>query len=118
MMVFETWAVPLYTLISDASVGGGGNAQVLRLLRLLRLTRMAKMMRSVPELMILIKGTIVGIRSVAITLALLGGITFVFAIAMRTLTDKTDVGADSFASVPGSAYTLLIQGVLPDNGDL
>jgi hypothetical protein len=87
MMVFETWAMPLYSAISGTAQGGGGDAQVLRLLRLLRLSRMAKMMRSVPELMVLIKGTVVGIRSVAITLCLLGGITFVFAIAMRTLTD-------------------------------
>mmetsp|Transcript_43065 Transcript_43065/g.78723 ORF Transcript_43065/g.78723 Transcript_43065/m.78723 type:complete len:539 (-) Transcript_43065:167-1783(-) len=79
---------------------------------------MAKMMRSVPELMILIKGTVVGIRSVIITLVLLGGITFVFAIAMRTLTDQTEVGEEAFSSVPASAYTLLIQGVIPDNGDL
>jgi hypothetical protein len=118
MMVFETWAMPLYSALANQQSGGGGNAQVLRLLRLLRLSRMAKMMRSVPELMILIKGTVVGIRSVAITLALLAGITFVFAIAMRTLTDKTEVGSEAFSTVPGSAYTLLIQGVLPDNGDL
>jgi len=90
----------------------------LRLLRLLRLSRMAKMMRSVPELMILIKGTVVGIRSVAITLLLLLGITFVFAIAMRTLTDGTEVGEENFTTVSESAYTLLVQGVIPDNGDL
>mmetsp|Transcript_120607 Transcript_120607/g.208567 ORF Transcript_120607/g.208567 Transcript_120607/m.208567 type:complete len:504 (-) Transcript_120607:26-1537(-) len=79
---------------------------------------MAKMMKSLPELMILIKGTVVGIRSVAITLVLLGGITAVFAIAMRTLTDGTEVGHESFSSVPGSMYTLMVEGVMPDNGAL
>lgn len=118
MMVMETWAMPLYSLLSGTESAGAGNAQVLRLLRLLRLSRMAKMMRSMPELMILIKGTVVGIRSVAITLVLLGGITAVFAIAMRTLTDGTEVGAENFGSVPYSAYTLIIEGVIPDNGSL
>jgi hypothetical protein len=117
MMVFETWVLPIFTLISGQESGAGGDAQILRLLRLLRLSRMAKMMRSVPELMILIKGTVVGIRSVAITLALLFGITCVFAIAIRALTDGTEVGDEKFPNVPASGITLLIEGVIPDNGD-
>lgn len=118
MMVAETWIMPIITAITGGEAGMGGNAGVLRLLRLLRLTRMAKMMRSVPELLIMIKGTVVGIRSVTITLVLLAAITAVFAIALRTLTDGTEVGAEWFSSVPQSAITLLIQGVIPDNGDL
>jgi hypothetical protein len=118
MMVFETWALPLVALVTGAETGDSGNAGVLRLLRLLRLSRMAKMMRSVPELMILIKGTFVGIRSVAITLGLLLGITVVFAIAMRTLTDGTEVGDERFPNVPMAGLTLLIEGVIPDNGEL
>lgn len=118
LMITETWVMPLITLISGGEGGGLGNAQILRPLRLLKLSRLAKMMKSMPELMILIKGTVVGIRSVAITLVLLGAITAVFAIAMRTLTDGTEVGEESFNSVPFSAYTLVIEGVMPDNGSL
>lgn len=124
MMVLESWLMSAVLLMSsgNGSGGGMGNASILRMARLLRLSRMARMVRlfrAVPELLILIKGIVAATRSVIFTLLLLGILLYVFAIALRQLTDGTAVGADHFGSVPISMYTLLIDGTLMDNlGDL
>jgi len=54
-------------------------------------------------------------RSVFCTMGLLAILLYVFAIAMRQLTDGTDVGELHFYSVPSSMYRLLIEGVFLDN---
>eukprot|EP00929_Paragymnodinium_shiwhaense_P040753 TRINITY_DN21227_c0_g1_i1.p1 TRINITY_DN21227_c0_g1~~TRINITY_DN21227_c0_g1_i1.p1 ORF type:complete len:646 (+),score=118.26 TRINITY_DN21227_c0_g1_i1:68-2005(+) len=118
LMVIEVWIVPVVMAIS----GGDGtsalaSASVLRLLRLLRVTRMAKAMRAMPELMIMIKGVLTGLRSVAASLILLAAVTYLFAILFRQLAADTVVGAELFANVPEAAYSLFIQSCLPDNGD-
>jgi hypothetical protein len=114
--VVETWVITLVT--SMMSSGGGsplGNASMLRLLRLLRLTRMARMLRSMPELMILIKGMVAATRSVFFTMCLLLIVNYVFAIAMRQLTEGTEAGEQYFNSIPRSMYTLLIHGTFLDD---
>merc|ERR1712032_844167 len=74
-----------YILFQVAHGGGdsyGPNSGMLRLLRLLRLTRMCrvvKILRAFPELMILIKGMFVAMRSVLLTLVLLFVIIYMFA---------------------------------------
>ncbi|CAK0826162.1 unnamed protein product [Prorocentrum cordatum] len=116
MMVAETWVMTVVLLCLDTGGGGGmGGLSILRLFRLLRLSRLARMLRSMPELMILIKGVVASSRSVFCTMGLLAILLYVFAIAMRQLTDGTDVGELHFYSVPSSMYRLLIEGVFLDN---
>mmetsp|Transcript_73278 Transcript_73278/g.164665 ORF Transcript_73278/g.164665 Transcript_73278/m.164665 type:complete len:570 (+) Transcript_73278:89-1798(+) len=119
MMVAETWVMSIVLLAMGAGGGGSsmGNASILRLLRLLRLSRMARMaklLRSMPELLILIKGMVSATRSVFFTLLLLLILIYVFAIALRQLTADTTVGLTYFSSIPKSMHTLLLDGTLMD----
>merc|ERR550532_2916939 len=117
-MVSETWVMTIILLALGAGGSSGlGNASVLRLLRLLRLSRMARMaklLRSMPELLILIKGMVSAMRSVFFTLLLLGILIYVFAIAFRQLTADTDAGKIYFYNIPKSMHTLLIDGTIMD----
>jgi voltage-gated sodium channel len=116
MMVAETWVMTIVLLGIGSSGGSGmGGASILRLFRLLRLSRLARMLRSMPELMILIKGMVAASRSVFFTMCLLVIGLYLFAIAMRQLTQGTDVGELFFYSVPASMYKLTIEGVFLDN---
>jgi F0F1-type ATP synthase assembly protein I len=65
--------------------------------------------------MILIKGMLAASRSVFFTMCLLVILLYLFAIAMRQLTEGTSVGEEYFYSVPASMYKLLIEGVFLDN---
>eukprot|EP00929_Paragymnodinium_shiwhaense_P053373 TRINITY_DN26706_c0_g3_i1.p1 TRINITY_DN26706_c0_g3~~TRINITY_DN26706_c0_g3_i1.p1 ORF type:complete len:599 (-),score=178.30 TRINITY_DN26706_c0_g3_i1:245-2041(-) len=115
MMVFETWAMPLFLAISGSD-GNMGNASLLRLLRLLRLSRMARMARllkSMPELLILIRGMIAAIRSVFFTLFLLMIAMYVFAIFFRQTTSG-EVNGEYFETVVRSMHSLWQYGVMLD----
>merc|ERR1719424_2053468 len=104
---------------SDKDDSPLGNASVLKLVRLIRLTRMARMaklLRAIPELIILIKGIVVASRSVVFTLMLLMIIIYFFAIVFRQLAADTDVGVEYFNPVPEAMFSLLLDGVLPDQG--
>lgn len=78
------------------------------------MARMARLLRAMPELMVLIKGMVVAMRSVFFTLCLLAGILYVFGIAFVQLMKGTDAGDKFFFSVPAAMNSLLLQGVLPD----
>merc|ERR1719382_1013855 len=115
-MVAETWVMTAVLLCLDTGGGGGmGGLSILRLFRLLRLSRLARMLRSMPELMILIKGMLAASRSVLCTMGLMAILLYVFAIALRQLTDGTEVGDLHFYSIPSSMYRLVIEGVFLDN---
>mmetsp|Transcript_45029 Transcript_45029/g.84592 ORF Transcript_45029/g.84592 Transcript_45029/m.84592 type:complete len:826 (-) Transcript_45029:61-2538(-) len=118
MMILETWVVTLVLLITKKESGAGlGNASVLRLVRLLRLTRMARMarlLRAVPEMMILIKGILVAIRSVFFTLLMLAIIIYIFGVAFAQLCKDTPLEKLYFENVHVSMSSLLLLGVLPD----
>jgi len=122
-MVVETWIVPLIMLAvgTDSGSSFAGNLTVLRVLRLvklLRLSRMTRILRTVPELLIIIKAIAYASRSVAIFSLLWLLIIYFFAILMRQLTDGTAVGETWFRSVPDAMSTLLLNGVLPDHAAL
>jgi uncharacterized membrane protein YhaH (DUF805 family) len=67
-----------------------------------------------PELMILIKGMVAATRSVFFTMCLWMVVIYVFAIAMRQLTDGSSAGELYFPNIPRSMYTLLVHGTLLD----
>eukprot|EP00420_Gonyaulax_spinifera_P027062 CAMPEP_0197898118 /NCGR_PEP_ID=MMETSP1439-20131203/43295_1 /TAXON_ID=66791 /ORGANISM="Gonyaulax spinifera, Strain CCMP409" /LENGTH=682 /DNA_ID=CAMNT_0043518811 /DNA_START=58 /DNA_END=2102 /DNA_ORIENTATION=+ len=118
MMVGETWVMTgVIIMLGGGASSGFGNASILRLLRLLRLSRMARMaklLRSMPELLILIKGMASAMRSVFFTLILLSILLYVFAIAFRQLTADTPAGEKYFSTIINAMHTLLIDGTLLD----
>jgi len=120
-MVSETWIMNGIVLITGTESGSIGNAGILKLFRLMRLTRMARMarlLRAMPELMVLIKGLSVAMRSVMFTLLLLGCVIYVFGIAFVQLMKDTDAGDRYFKTVPEAMNSLLMEGVIPDEKDL
>lgn len=92
--------------------------RMLRMAKLCRLTRLARLLRAVPELVIIVKGIGFASRSVAIFFVFWTMITYAFAIAIRQLTENTDVGDLYFKSVPEAMNTLLLQGLFPESIDL
>jgi len=118
MMVGETWIMTIVMLAMGATDGSAmGDASILRLFRLLRLSRMARMarlLRAMPELLVLIKGMFVAMRSVFFTLFLLSGILYIFGIGFVQLMKGTPSGDELFPNVPAAMNSLLLQGILPD----
>eukprot|EP00929_Paragymnodinium_shiwhaense_P008245 TRINITY_DN11218_c0_g1_i1.p1 TRINITY_DN11218_c0_g1~~TRINITY_DN11218_c0_g1_i1.p1 ORF type:complete len:784 (-),score=151.71 TRINITY_DN11218_c0_g1_i1:418-2769(-) len=118
LMVMETWVMTTVLLLTGSGGGGGlSNASILRLLRLLRLSRMARMaklLRSMPELLILVKGMVSAMRSVFFTLLLLMILLYIFGIAFRQLVGDTPAGKLYFSSMINAMHTLLLDGCLLD----
>lgn len=126
LTVLETWVFNFIMMAVDSggntADSGMGSTVILRMARLLRLSRMARMarlFRIMPELMILLKGMLAAIRSVLFTMALLGILMYVYAIAFTQLTEDTDMGKEYFNTVPEAMVSLLLFGTLKDNvGDV
>lgn len=122
LMVWETWVVVAMYL---ATGGGGagfsaGHSSIMRILRIFRLTRvarMARLLRGMPELMILVKGMLEGIRSVSATLLLLVFIIYIFAVMFTQLLSGTEVAAGCFDTVPEAMNCLLLEGVFTEQAE-
>eukprot|EP00401_Gymnodinium_catenatum_P073413 CAMPEP_0117617426 /NCGR_PEP_ID=MMETSP0784-20121206/85586_1 /TAXON_ID=39447 /ORGANISM="" /LENGTH=590 /DNA_ID=CAMNT_0005421267 /DNA_START=84 /DNA_END=1852 /DNA_ORIENTATION=- len=102
------------------AASGLGNSTVLRIFRLFRLTRVARLARllhSMPELMYLVKGMMMAVRSVFSTLFLMIVVIYVFAILFTQLLSHDPAGKDCFENVPQAMNCLLIDGVFTDQGD-
>lgn len=120
LYVLETWILVVIVSLSkmDASDQSTNDMSILRVVRLLRLTRMARMarlLRALPEVMILIKGVSLAMRSVFFTLLLLIMIMYIFAVAFVQLTKDTTVGKSFFNSVLDAMKTLLLNGTFLEN---
>eukprot|EP00929_Paragymnodinium_shiwhaense_P120861 TRINITY_DN92933_c0_g1_i1.p1 TRINITY_DN92933_c0_g1~~TRINITY_DN92933_c0_g1_i1.p1 ORF type:complete len:699 (+),score=123.68 TRINITY_DN92933_c0_g1_i1:99-2195(+) len=128
VMIMETWVITLLLLAAgkggdDASTNGMpvGNASLLKILRLVRLSRMARiarLLRLCPELLILLKGISVAIRSVFFTLALLIGIVYVFSVTFTQLTRFGFTDVPHFPNVTQSMLSLFLRVTFPDVADL
>jgi len=122
LMVLETWLLPFtFLCLGGASNGLAlGDTTLLRTMRLLRITRMARMaklLRAVPEVIIVIKGIGVALRSVMYTWVLMVAVIYVFAIGFRQISLNTPLGKKHFDGVAEAMYTLLLRGTLPDLAD-
>eukprot|EP00747_Dinoflagellata_sp_TGD_P145479 gnl/TRDRNA2_/TRDRNA2_176591_c7_seq15.p1 gnl/TRDRNA2_/TRDRNA2_176591_c7~~gnl/TRDRNA2_/TRDRNA2_176591_c7_seq15.p1 ORF type:complete len:338 (+),score=53.52 gnl/TRDRNA2_/TRDRNA2_176591_c7_seq15:265-1278(+) len=74
------------------------------------------MLRSLPELMVMIKGMVTAAASVGYTLALLMIITYVFSIAFRNLVPPgSDIEEAYFSSVPEAMHNLIIYATFLDS---
>jgi hypothetical protein len=96
LMIWETWGqVWLYISLG---VNWGGNARsstifrIFRIFRITRVARTAKLLHRVPELMILVKGMTIAMRSVFAILCLLSLTIYIFAIIFAQLLAGTAVG--------------------------
>jgi hypothetical protein len=83
--------------------------RVFRIFRISRVARVGRFLKMMPELLLLVKGMTIAIRSVFATLILLAMAIYVFAIVFRELLTGTQVGEDNFSSVPASMNFLLQQ---------
>merc|ERR1719258_736544 len=90
---------------------------MLRMLRLLRLTRMVRLMRSFPELVTLVKGLSIALRSVSSILMLLVLFMYIFSIIFKSqLVDTKDpLLKEYFSGIPRSMWTLFLHGCLLDD---
>jgi len=79
---------------------------------------MARLLRTVPELIIIIKGLRFAARSVSIFFLLWTMIVYIFAVIFRQITSETSVGRRYFGSVPDAMNTLLLNGVFADSAVL
>lgn len=78
------------------------------------MARMARLLRAMPELLILIKGMVAAMRSVAFTIGLLFIMLYVFGIAFVQLCDDTPC-EHMFPDVINTMHTLLVNAALMDS---
>mmetsp|Transcript_123780 Transcript_123780/g.228138 ORF Transcript_123780/g.228138 Transcript_123780/m.228138 type:complete len:742 (-) Transcript_123780:215-2440(-) len=113
-MVWETWIeVFLYLAVGLKDNNNSAFAtQLFRFFRLIRLTRVPRIVRlsmSLPELMIMMKGIAVAMRSVMVILVFLLFTVFIFGILFTELLKDVSPFKADFATVPKSMYTLFLQ---------
>eukprot|EP00927_Polykrikos_kofoidii_P073217 TRINITY_DN6927_c2_g1_i1.p1 TRINITY_DN6927_c2_g1~~TRINITY_DN6927_c2_g1_i1.p1 ORF type:complete len:560 (+),score=105.12 TRINITY_DN6927_c2_g1_i1:69-1682(+) len=125
LMVWETWVVPSFMLLSqtseDTSGGSSGNSsifRVMRLFRLMRASRVLRILRAFPELMIVVQAMLAAMRSVCGTLFLLVLVVYIFAILFTQLLRDTPASKGCFESVTQSMNCLVLNSVFPDQKDM
>jgi len=108
-------------LIMGQSHGGTSLSafRIIRVFRALRVARTARLLRLFPEFMVLVAGTLQGIRSVVATLGLLSLLIYVFAILFTQLLQGTTTATDlQFDGVMQSMNTLMLQGIFADQAQM
>lgn len=116
-MVVETWLVPIIIIAAGTDAADVLNISFLRMMRmvkLLRLSRISRFIRSVPELVIILKAMGFAARSVLVFFFVWLVIIYIFAVVLRQATDSSTVGMSLFPSVPEAMNTLLLDGLLAD----
>mmetsp|Transcript_107084 Transcript_107084/g.302720 ORF Transcript_107084/g.302720 Transcript_107084/m.302720 type:complete len:593 (-) Transcript_107084:186-1964(-) len=118
---FDTWVITLGAAVIGAKPKGVmGNASILRLFRLMRLNRLGRLVRilkAMPEMLIVVRGIGVAVRSVFFTLVLLTVIIYVFGIGFRSISAGTWLEEAYFPSVPEAMLSLLLGGILAEYED-
>lgn len=115
LMVWETWIMVFVYLTFGSLVSGKGGAQdsqalrMLRLVRLVRVARTTRLLHAFPELFILARGMIEGMRSVLAVLCLLMLFVYIFAVMFTMTLSGADVVGGVFDTVPRSMNILLLQ---------
>lgn len=123
-MVAETWLLTIVIAIqsggdgASADLSGTSVLRVARLFRLTRAVRVARLLRAVPELLILLKGMLSGLRAVFFTILLLIFFIYLFAILFTQLAKDSSLSESYFDSVPHAMASLTIGGILADQGDI
>ncbi|CAJ1360503.1 unnamed protein product [Effrenium voratum] len=118
-MIWEVWVCSIIVVFMRTS--GGTNLSVLRLLRLFRLVRIARvgrLMSSCRELVVLVKGIGMGLRSVLSTLFLMMVVIYVFAIIFTQLFRDTEEAEGCYENVLQSMNCLMLNVVFPEQQEL
>jgi len=119
IMAVETWIFPLMMALSSGNFSSNImssliTVRVLKILRLARVARLAKLMRTVPELLILVRGVTAAFRSVMVTFLLLFAIVYVFALLFTQMTQGTPLHDRLFSSMTHSMASLALRATVPD----
>jgi len=114
LFICETWILGTMSAISGIEFTGRGlntvvAFRVLRLMRLMRVLRLVRLLHHVPQLMVIIRGLGMALRSVACVLALL--LLFIYAggIVGRGLFEGSAFGNEWFPTVLVSMGTLMLE---------
>jgi len=113
MIVLETWLIPLSVVLVGLQ-GADFRTGPIRLLRLLRLSRWARLVRSLPELVTMLKGMLVASRAVASSLLMVISLIYFFSILLFTLL-KDEPDTQHFSSILSCMWTLLMDGTFMYN---
>mmetsp|Transcript_92042 Transcript_92042/g.269301 ORF Transcript_92042/g.269301 Transcript_92042/m.269301 type:complete len:609 (-) Transcript_92042:45-1871(-) len=118
LMVGETWVMlPVWLAGAHNGEAGFGDLSVLRIARLLRLTklgRVARLLRYAPEVLTMLKGLLLALRSVFVTLTLLLVLLYLFGIIFKTHAEAFPALQDKFPGVVASMWFLLLHGTFLD----
>eukprot|EP00931_Biecheleriopsis_adriatica_P041258 TRINITY_DN23605_c0_g1_i1.p1 TRINITY_DN23605_c0_g1~~TRINITY_DN23605_c0_g1_i1.p1 ORF type:complete len:704 (+),score=153.23 TRINITY_DN23605_c0_g1_i1:58-2169(+) len=119
LMVLETWVIPLGAAItgSAGSLAVGEKFGILRLARILRLTRLGRIVRllqALPEMLLLLKGIAASLRTLCVTVLLLGILIYVFGVIFKHQSSENSALNAMFPSVPASMWVLLLHGTFMD----
>jgi len=118
LMVGETWVMLPVVLIDPKAIElSFGDISILRMLRLLRLTklgRVARLLRLFPEVLTMLKGITLAMRSVFFTVLLLIVLVYLFGIIFKTQAEAFPELAPTFSSVGESMWVLLLHGTFLD----
>merc|ERR1719329_1962383 len=93
----------------NGAMRGSSALRIFRIFRLARVFRMSRLMRTIPEIMVYVKGMMVAMRSVFAILIMLLLVIYVFAIIFTQMLWDQDVPNHTFRSVPLSMRFLLHQ---------
>jgi hypothetical protein len=112
--IFEVWFMYFLKAI-NVSLSVPGILSLLKMLRMCRCARLVRLLRKFPELIMIMRGIIIALRSVSFTGLLMIIITYMFAIAMKSQTKGNPEleGAWSHSVISGVAQ-LLIDATCPD----
>lgn len=118
LMVSETWLITGVLLVmgeeDSSSMGGLSILRIFRLVKILRMARLARLMSSFPELVVLLKGIKVALRTVTFFFLLWAIIIYIYAVVFKQITHGSAHGWKYFETVPQAMNTLLLNGLLPD----
>jgi voltage-gated sodium channel len=113
-LIIETWVLGTISAVSGSSFTEGRLKtvvafRVLRLFRLLRVLRLVRLLRHVPQLMVIVRGLGIALRSVACVLILLLIIIYAGAIVCKGLFEGSPFGKEWFPTVMASMGTLMLE---------
>lgn len=112
VMVIEMWGFfVLFAGLKDA--GPWVFIRVARVCRILRIVRVARLARSCPEIMVIIDGMRVAMRSVFFTLLTLISFIYLFAVIFRQMSIDTELADEHhyFDTVVNAMFTLTSMGL-------
>jgi len=118
-VVLEIWVMYIIWFCTGGQLTfSSGPLTLLKVVRLCRTARIVRLLRQFPELLVLIRGIGIALRSVFFTFVLLIVLTYVFSIGLKILTEgDPDVNDDFFPTVWIGVKNMLLWAIVPDLED-